>query len=861
MAEIENKAYAEAYAQFESWLGVQPYWLQDAAWRIYHGLKIEDTQIAAYADMCIAQVKKESVIFKHLAPNEAGVKQEGAKLSILKLTDISGVNALAHDAELKFSGNGITVIYGLNGAGKSGFMRIFKQLSGSPYEEPIQPNVFRKAISSGDNPGCTFVISEDGVESTIKCDLSSRAKGTKLAGCDVFDTRISNQYITSTNNVSYQPFVFTVLAELSAIADRVSKELTGREALITERTIAIPEEYLARDDISWIRQMTAETLIPLEYETWSSAQEKRSIELPKLLDGEKVEQQLKTVRTQLGIVSSILDDLTEASKVLSSGDLPKVYEAYQEAQRKLVLAEQLFKETADEQDTISVNSDDWKQLWALAKAYYEESLFKEGGKHFGEEGSICPLCHQQIIGTTHSRFKNVNDYINGTCSEDFSDAKERLVRIIKALTTRTYKKNQVVIQLTEIFPGEELSIIADVFTSIEQLPVVDIVGAAKKCAAIDFSAAITLLAEKKVFLSDEKNKLEEALKSEERTKLDKENTDLQWHKWVFSHLADIKRVIGNHADIKRLEAAKNFTTTNKITAESNKLADALITQAYIDRFIAELGKLAPRIRVKLDKAASKKGSTPYKVSVDTDTGIKCRPEDILSEGEQRIVALAAFFADATGRSVNTPLIIDDPISSLDLNYETSATKRIVELAQTRQVIVFTHRISLLVGINEACKECGVAFAENHIRGTVRGKGLPDFEDVFRGDLKKQLNGIRTKIADTKRKHDPDSEEYSDAVGKICQQFRICIERSVEEVLLMKMVRRFERRIMTNNKVTKLTRITPEDCSVIDDLMTRYSFTEHSQPADSPLIEVDIDELDSDIKSFIDWITQYNKKMN
>lgn len=375
MAEIENKAYAEAYAQFESWLGVQPYWLQDAAWRIYHGLKIEDTQIAAYADMCIAQVKKESVIFKHLAPNEAGVKQEGAKLSILKLTDISGVNALAHDAELKFSGNGITVIYGLNGAGKSGFMRIFKQLSGSPYEEPIQPNVFRKAISSGDNPGCTFVISEDGVESTIKCDLSSRAKGTKLAGCDVFDTRISNQYITSTNNVSYQPFVFTVLAELSAIADRVSKELTGREALITERTIAIPEEYLARDDISWIRQMTAETLIPLEYETWSSAQEKRSIELPKLLDGEKVEQQLKTVRTQLGIVSSILDDLTEASKVLSSGDLPKVYEAYQEAQRKLVLAEQLFKETADEQDTISVNSDDWKQLWALAKAYYEESLF------------------------------------------------------------------------------------------------------------------------------------------------------------------------------------------------------------------------------------------------------------------------------------------------------------------------------------------------------------------------------------------------------------------------------------------------------------------------------------------------------
>ena len=42
---------------------------------------------------------------------------------------------------------------------------------------------------------------------------------------------------------------------------------------------------------------------------------------------------------------------------------------------------------------------------------------------------------------------------------------------------------------------------------------------------------------------------------------------------------------------------------------------------------------------------------------------------MLSEGEQRIVALAAFFADATGRNEQTPIIIDDPISSLDYNYE------------------------------------------------------------------------------------------------------------------------------------------------------------------------------------------------
>ena len=44
MAERMNKTGVDAYAQFEKWLGEQPYWLQDAAYRIYHGLPIEQDQ-------------------------------------------------------------------------------------------------------------------------------------------------------------------------------------------------------------------------------------------------------------------------------------------------------------------------------------------------------------------------------------------------------------------------------------------------------------------------------------------------------------------------------------------------------------------------------------------------------------------------------------------------------------------------------------------------------------------------------------------------------------------------------------------------------------------------------------------------
>ena len=49
--------------------------------------------------------------------------------------------------------------------------------------------------------------------------------------------------------------------------------------------------------------------------------------------------------------------------------------------------------------------------------------------------------------------------------------------------------------------------------------------------------------------------------------------------------------------------------------------------------------------------------------------------------------------------------------------------------------------------------------------------------------------------------------------------------------------------------------------MVDNMMTKYSFTEHSQPTDSPDIEVDLADLDNDVEAFSAWIKQYNKRMN
>lgn len=857
MSESASKNNIDAYAQFEKWLGDQPYWLQDATYRIYHGQPIEQEQIIEYAAMCVAQAKKEKVSFKKLPQNSSKRHTVSSKMSVLRLDDIVGVNALAQDASLSFSETGLTVIYGLNGAGKSGFMRIFKQLSGSPYEEVIQPNVFRNDPS--EKPSCVFTITEDGEEKEISCSLSSKSRSTPLVNCDVFDTRISNDYITKTNNVSYQPFVFTALAELSRIADRITQQINAQIKSIPSSEIIIPEEFLSRQDVAWIQQLGADSVFPNKYAEWTEEQERLIENLSKNLDTEKVQSKLSLCSTQLASVTSVLDDLIKANDSIKSEALFNAHNELQDAKRKLEAAEQFFTEKADEQDRLSVSSADWKSLWNIAQRYYEETLCVNGMAHFGAEGSVCPLCHQTITGNMVTRFKSVNEYVNGTCSEDYKKSTATTKKLLKNVFIRAYSTTQIEVQLSTIFEQNDMDTIINAYNTIgDGTSVSDVEAEYRRLYEINLSPAIDLLKSKKESLELECVALKKALQDEGRVELQQQYVELRFHKWVYENRPAIESTIVGLKKSQDLRNTRPLLTTNKITSESNFLADTLITEAYIERFLYELSVLAKKLRVKLEKGQSQKGSTPYKVSIDTDTGIKCKPEDILSEGEQRIVALAAFFADATGRTAQTPLIIDDPISSLDYNYEDTATKRIVELAKQRQVIVFTHRISLLVGLKDLCDEEGVAFTENHIRSAVKGKGVPDFEGNYYGKIPGQLNELLGRIAQIKKK-DPDSEEYVDAIGRTCQQFRICVERTVEDELIFGVVKRFRRKIMTNNLVKKLSAISREDCEMIDSMMSKYSFMEHSQPDETPSEYYDIEEIEKDVKAFSDWLTTFKSR--
>jgi hypothetical protein len=224
---------------------------------------------------------------------------------------------------------------------------------------------------------------------------------------------------------------------------------------------------------------------------------------------------------------------------------------------------------------------------------------------------------------------------------------------------------------------------------------------------------------------------------------------------------------------------------------------------------------------------------------------------VLSEGERRVVELAAFLADVAGKPGRAPFIFDDPISSLDQDFEEKTVERLIALSEGRQVLVFTHRLSLLGLLSRASPR------QLQIRHQPWGAGEP-------GDLSLFAKKPGCALKDLKNSRIPQAhrvfvshgaEEYYPLAKSICSDVRIQIERTVEVVLLAGVVERHRREVHTK-KLHQLAKITQEDCEFIDKMMTRFSVHEHSQSAEMPAVLPDPDELRRVLDEIIEWHDEF-----
>ena len=224
--------------EFIEWLEEQAIWVKDAALTYYEMGKFTEKDIKRFATECIEEVSgiKKSIDITKL---NILTRDDRSDFAIKSVNNIRGVNALASGKCLEFGESGITVVYGENGAGKSGYIRILKKLADAKYKEELKENVY---FEKKKKQSCEVSVLHKGKEETYSCDLSKDGEHSLLKDVDIFDTKISKAYVESSKEASYEPWVFSMLSAIAKVASEVKDEIERKKTEVKCIEIFIPED-------------------------------------------------------------------------------------------------------------------------------------------------------------------------------------------------------------------------------------------------------------------------------------------------------------------------------------------------------------------------------------------------------------------------------------------------------------------------------------------------------------------------------------------------------------------------------------------------------------------------------------------
>jgi hypothetical protein len=297
--------------------------------------------------------------------------------------------------------------------------------------------------------------------------------------------------------------------------------------------------------------------------------------------------------------------------------------------------------------------------------------------------------------------------------------------------------------------------------------------------------------------------------------------------------------------------------TNAISLKASDMAEKVVSKELADALNREFNALGvSALKVSLQSRADH-GKALHKLKLELPRN--CSPGDILSEGEQRAVAIASFLAEIGLSGGKGGIVFDDPVSSLDHRRRERVAKRLAFEAANRQVVVFTHDIYFLCLLVEEAKLAGTTISTQSLVRHIEGFGIADPELPFEGkNASKRIGALKAQhqlIA--KLYKDGEEQEHHRQTVDAYVRLRMTWERAVEEVLLREVVLRFRKGVETQRLAGVV--VDDEDYAKICAGMTKCSNYAHDKALAGGIAIPEPDELLADINALEAWRLQVEKR--
>lgn len=871
MTDTQNiQTEADALQEIVNWSAEIPIWQSDALRRLVVSGELTSEDYEELVALCKnPELANQPLQSQHVASEGTGIPA----VSLKNIRKVKNVNALAENQTLNFSPKGISIIYGDNGAGKSGYVRILKNACRARMRGKRDGEILSNIYEASHIPQSAEFEFQSGAQ-------TQKSEWTKESGSDpllsqisVFDSRTANVHVEETNDLAYTPYPMKLLEELvkasKTIKSSLDKEIEQLERLTP---IAISNPNVMQGSKVWklfeeLSKDTKEEKIQKLCDL-SDAEAVRLAELTTdfAQDPTETVRRLNSQKLRLETILQQSAKLGEAVSQTCIDELESLATEYISKRDAAVIASQNFSK---DELVDGVGSESWRYLWEAARDFsiseaYPSSAFPNIG-----ENARCLLCHQELNEDSKNRLSRFEAFVQDRVQKEADASHVALKQKTEATAEATISCNGLLnnkrVIADEIGKPELANkfrefvlrckwrmraMLRSKFQTIPSMP---------DDSSSDFRSAIQALETRaRVIIADDN--------SEERNALRLELGELRDRQMLAGIQTDVLAEIKRLNEIHEIRTALKRIKQTQVTQKNTTFSHALITERLRSKFAQEIDKLElAKLAVELQQARSQSGVSRFKIGlIQTSDG---SVGDVLSEGEFRCVALAGFLAELATNASGSGIVFDDPVSSLDHNHREAIAKRLAAEGRERQVIVFTHDLPFLFMLRNACLQVDDPALKTEVvlRHIQKKQNIPGHcrnepPDSAKSAAKR-IESMKTHLSNCRIAYDndPDSTDWLINARGLIDSLRQTWESSVEDAI-SPVLRTFSSKVDTKG-FAKLSAITEEDAKVMRNHYGQCSLLLHkASDALNPSAPTP-DVIESELAAISSWIDDVMQRQN
>lgn len=648
------------------------------------------------------------------------------KYCIEKIFNLRNVNALPPDQEIRF-GQQLTLIYGENGAGKTGYVRPLSCAAFARGEHRVLPNVTSKEAAHL-IPQASIEVSLEGVKKVVIW-TRGQAHPPELNGYHVFDGNSMIAHLTGTNPIRLAPSGLGIMTTLVEQTDRVRASLKDRIEKVEFEPNNLTHLFEGSSKVADIVKGLGPDTDIRELQVIAQLTDQEASSIANLetqiaeLRASNVATRIAKLTQELGDLQNLDAAMEKAADHTGQAAEARVKSLLNEVQLGLRGSAEFGIERLRSDFFSQVGSDPWREFVIAAKALADAETAPIG--EYPRTNAPCLLCRQPLSAEAVSLINRLWEFLA-------SDAEAKLAAARSACRTEIHK-------LETMKFGYFTNDSAVRRLLEKELPPFVQMAEAQVSACEDRQKAIIVALESEGPLTvppaidvdkTELHKLIEARNSQidhlraddsqaRLAKLEISLRELQHRQLLARYLDQAEQFVTNK---KRARAARQkIGSSRRITIEQNDLFEKFVTQEYANLFKKTLDRFNSRVKVMIE-THGQKGERVRRI-VLSHAPSNYSVEDVLSDGEKRIVAFCDFLTEATMDQANTGIILDDPVTSLDSSWKQALAESLVEYAKIKQVVVFTHDLAFLFSIKKAAKALDVEFTPHWIRAEEAQPGV------------------------------------------------------------------------------------------------------------------------------------------